>query len=130
MPTATVGQQFIVLLYLSAAGMMIGAAFDLTKAWHKVFHFSRALFFIVDLVICLVAALAVFRVLYITNWGEVRIYVFLALLLGIIIYYALCSRLFYLNFLKFFKAVNKLLIKIAKIKTDLQDYLHKKRINC
>ena len=130
MPTATVGQQFIVLLYLSAAGMMMGAAFDLTKAWHKVFHFSRALFFVADFVICLVAALAVFRVLYITNWGEVRIYVFLALFLGIIIYYALCGRFFYLNFLNFFKAVNKFFIKIAKIKRDLQDYLHKKRINC
>jgi spore cortex biosynthesis protein YabQ len=130
MLTVTVEQQFIVFLYLSTAGVMIGVVFDFVKAWGKIFHFSRKTFFAIDLFICLAATLIVYQVLFLTNWGEVRFYVFLALLLGLILYYVLFSRYLYNFFLKFFKTIKKFILKILKVNKALQDYLNKKRINC
>ncbi|RJX28857.1 MAG: hypothetical protein C4554_01940 [Dethiobacter sp.] len=128
--SVTVEQQFMVFLYLSTAGIIIGIVFDFVKAWGKTFDFSRKTFFAIDLFLCLAATFSVFQVLFVTNWGEVRFYVFLALLLGMILYYLLFSRYLYKFFLMFFKIIKKFVLKMIKINMALQDYLNKKRIKC
>lgn len=127
--TVSVEQQFLVFLYLTAAGMAMGLFFDFFKAGSKVFNFSRKSIFVLDLFICLSAALIVFQALFLTNEGEVRFYVFLALFFGIIFYYIFLSRNLYQLFLKLFKTIKKIIIKMLRIKAALQDYLYKKRIN-
>lgn len=125
----TVEQQLFVLLYLSVTGVLIGLLFDFFKAWGRIFHFSRKIVFATDLFICVAAALIVFQLLFMTNWGEVRLFVFLALLLGLLVYYILLSRYLYHHFFIFFESIKDIIVKISKIKKFMQEYLQKRRIN-
>lgn len=125
----TVEQQFIVLLDLCAAGVLIGMVFDFFKAAGKVFYFPRKVTFITDLLVCLLVALTVFQLLFLTNWGEVRLYVFLALLLGLVFYYLLLSRYLSPLFTTFFKNIKNVALKIAKASRVMQDYFHRRRIS-
>ncbi|NMB40633.1 MAG: hypothetical protein GX996_01690 [Firmicutes bacterium] len=129
MDAATIEQQFVVLLFLGAAGVAVGAVFDFSKAGGAVFHISRRMLFFADLFTCLVAALAIFQLLFLTNWGEVRLYVFLALSLGLILYYAFLSRHLYRSFLSFFQGIMYIILKILKTRMFMQDYLNKQRIH-
>lgn len=127
--TVSVEQQFFVFCYLVAAGVLMGLFFDFLKAAGRVLNFSGISIFFLDIFVCLAAALIVFQGLFLTNRGEVRFYVFLALFTGVVVYYFLFSPKVYPLFLKLFKFFKKVIIKILKFKRLWQDYFRKKRIN-
>lgn len=81
-----------------AAMVLSGAALGLLYDGYRVLsgelRFPRWMIPPLDILYWAVGAVAVFRVLYLSNGGEVRIYVFLALLLGISTYFALLSGFF------------------------------------
>ncbi|MEW5919893.1 MAG: spore cortex biosynthesis protein YabQ [Bacillota bacterium] len=88
-------QQFMVFLIILAGGLLTGLIFDLTRALKKVLLLPGSILFLADLLICLLAALAVYQFLFFFNQGEVRFHVYLSFFLGIIIYYFFCSRHLY-----------------------------------
>ena len=67
-----------------------------------------------DVIYWMAAALVVFRVLYASNNGEVRAYVFIGLAIGIVIYYLLLSRIVIVIVKWLIRAVRKLIAFVLK----------------
>jgi spore cortex biosynthesis protein YabQ len=78
------GQTFVVLCL---GGLLVGFLFDLYTAFRTVFRLQRGLLTnIGDLVYWLIVTVVVYVLLFITNGGEVRLYMFVGVVLGIWIY--------------------------------------------
>lgn len=119
-----VEQQLLVFLYFIAVGLITGLIFDFFKAFAKVFSFSRRIIFFMDLILCLLAALIIYQILYLLNYGEVRLFVFIALVFGMFFYYLVLSVFMYRNLLIIFRALRSIIFKILKLLNILQDFLH------
>jgi spore cortex biosynthesis protein YabQ len=74
-----------------ASGLALGVFYDIYRVVARLLRAVRKLQPVFDIAYWIAAALLVFRVLYASNYGQLRMFVFLALLLGISIYYALLS---------------------------------------
>lgn len=74
------------------SGLAMGAVFDGYRVVSHELRFARWLMPVLDMLYWAAATLTVFRVLYASNNGEVRAYVFLGLLIGIGFYFMLFSR--------------------------------------
>ncbi|MGI6319339.1 MAG: spore cortex biosynthesis protein YabQ [Dethiobacteria bacterium] len=118
-----VEQQLMVFLYFYAAGLITGLVFDFFKASAKVFNFSKRIVFFLDLILCLLASFIVYYVLFLLNYGEVRLFVFLALLSGLLFYYLIISGFIYRNLLVIFRALRSIIYKILKLFNILQDFI-------
>jgi spore cortex biosynthesis protein YabQ len=73
-------------------GIGLGVIFDGYRVVSNELRFPRWSLPVLDLVYWLAASLLVFRVLYASNYGEVRAYVFIGMLMGILSYYWLLSK--------------------------------------
>jgi len=122
--------QFIIFLNFCLVGIVIGFVFELFRTFGKVFQFKRRTFFFVDLFICLLATLFIYSALFVWNYGEVRFYIFLALTLGITLYYLIMSRYISKRLILIFKFIRLIIAKIIKWKNVMQDFINKKRISC
>ncbi len=79
-------------LLIAATGIMLGILFDIYRVLNRRFRPPRFVTALTDLAYCLLAAGIVFAVLLAGNWGELRFYVFIALVTGIVSYSRLASR--------------------------------------
>lgn len=120
-----VEQQLFVFLYFYVAGILAGFVFDFFKALVKTFRFSRKVIFLLDLLLCLLGALIIFFILYLTNYGEVRFFIFLALMFGIFFYYIICSSFIYKQISLLFGILRIFILRIKKIFKILQDFASK-----
>ncbi|AJY74942.1 spore cortex biosynthesis protein YabQ [Paenibacillus beijingensis] len=84
--------QWWTMAMMLLSGLAMGAVFDGYRVISHELRFSRWLMPVLDLLYWGAATLTVFRVLYASNNGEVRAYVFLGLLIGIGFYFLLFSR--------------------------------------
>ncbi|NBI30819.1 spore cortex biosynthesis protein YabQ [Chengkuizengella sp. YPA3-1-1] len=75
------------------SGMMLGIIYDIYRVVASQIYFRRWLISSLDVVYWILSTLFVFRMLYLSNSGEVRFYVFLGLTLGIIFHYVYFSPL-------------------------------------
>lgn len=75
------------------SGLGMGVVFDGYRVVSNELKFPRWWLPVLDIVYWMAAALAVFRILYASNNGEVRAYVFIGLAVGVIVYYLLLSRI-------------------------------------
>lgn len=123
-------QQFIIFLNFGLIGIVIGFVFEFFRSFGKVFHFKRMTVFFVDLFLCLLSAFFIYIALFIWNYGEVRFFIFLALTLGIVLYYLIISPYIYKHLILTFKFIRFIILKIIKWKNALQDFINKKRIIC
>lgn len=82
----------IAIMLLSGAGM--GVLFDSYRVVADHFKFPKWSISTLDMLYWLTSAVIVFRLLYLSNYGEVRGYVYLGLVLGIIIYAFLLSNIY------------------------------------
>lgn len=87
----TLNVQFLTLASMIASGAALGLLYDAYRVVSGEFRFPRWIIPPLDLLYWAVGTLAVFRVLYLSNGGEVRFYVFLALGIGVCFYFALLS---------------------------------------
>nr|WP_269846525.1 spore cortex biosynthesis protein YabQ [Paenibacillus roseus] len=83
--------QFGTLMMMLLSGIGMGIAFDSYRVVSNRLHIGRLLIPILDLLYWLAATIIVFRVLMANNDGEVRIYIFIGLLIGIGFYFWLFS---------------------------------------
>ncbi|WP_059103618.1 spore cortex biosynthesis protein YabQ [Shouchella shacheensis] len=86
--------QFYTMLSMGAMGIWLGAAIDTYARFTPERRTFNMLTAIVDVLFWVMQALFVFYVLFLTNLGEVRVYVFLALLCGYAAYQALFKTLY------------------------------------
>lgn len=75
------------------SGQVMGVLFDTYRVAAHELRFRRWMLPVLDLAYWVFAVIFVFRMLYITNYGELRLFVFLGLLLGVSIYFTFVSSL-------------------------------------
>jgi len=74
-----------------ACGCMLGGVLDMYRVITGLTRMKRWLIPLFDILYWLGAMVLVFRVLYLSNLGEVRLFVFLGLFAGLAVYYASIS---------------------------------------
>ncbi|MUG68823.1 spore cortex biosynthesis protein YabQ [Paenibacillus campinasensis] len=83
--------QWITLLWMLFSGAAMGLAFDSYRELAGQLRFPRWSQHALDLIYWIAAALFVFRMLYATNDGQLRFYVFIGMFIGVWIYFLLWS---------------------------------------
>ncbi|MGM0750149.1 MAG: spore cortex biosynthesis protein YabQ [Bacillota bacterium] len=96
----TLTTQFYTMLAMAGMGGWLGASLDTYRLFVVRARTARWLLFIHDILFWAVQGLLFFYVLLNVNEGELRIYIFLAVLLGVATYQSLCKRM-YIKILKF-----------------------------
>ncbi|AVG14190.1 spore cortex biosynthesis protein YabQ [Paenibacillus larvae] len=82
----------ITMLLMFTAGLALGAMFDVFRILFERFRLPKWAMPIVDIVYWIVATILVFRLLLGSNEGQVRMFVFIGLCLGVLLYYPLFSK--------------------------------------
>jgi spore cortex biosynthesis protein YabQ len=108
--------QFLTLYLMAGSGVVLGIGFDIIEVIAHEFRLRRWTSAFMDIAYWLVATLFVFQVLVYANDGQVRMFVFIGLFVGVIIYFYLLSRIVRLAvngiltfFLRFLRGVGRIL---------------------
>ncbi|WP_281883902.1 spore cortex biosynthesis protein YabQ [Paenibacillus sp. YYML68] len=88
----TLHVQFLTLGMMCAGGLSLGGLFDLYRVLSGQLRVPVWLRAVLDLVYWLAGTVIVFLLLYESNWGEVRPFIFLGLGIGVTLYFLLFSR--------------------------------------
>jgi spore cortex biosynthesis protein YabQ len=83
--------QFLTLWMMFVSGMGLGFLFDIYRVISSQLHFPRWVISILDIIYWIIATLFAFKMLYSSNQGEVRVFVFIGLLIGLGVYTLLFS---------------------------------------
>lgn len=75
-----------------SSGLMIGLILDLYHVLKKRFRLKGWVVSLLDLVYWFVSAGLVFSLLMWSNWGELRFSIFIAILVGVYLYFRYCSE--------------------------------------
>jgi spore cortex biosynthesis protein YabQ len=78
---------------MAASGVLLGVGFDTIDLLTRQFSLRRWITALMDLGYWLISTLFVFQVLVYANEGQVRMFVFIGLLVGVIVYYYMLSRI-------------------------------------
>ncbi|MEK3884245.1 spore cortex biosynthesis protein YabQ [Paenibacillus sp. PL2-23] len=84
--------QWLTVAVMLVSGLGMGVVFDGYRVVSNELKFPRWWLPMLDIIYWMAAAVVVFRMLYASNNGEVRAYVFLGLAIGVILYYWLLSK--------------------------------------
>ncbi|MGX1983830.1 spore cortex biosynthesis protein YabQ [Thermolongibacillus altinsuensis] len=110
--------QFFTMLSMIGIGSWLGATFDTyARLWNRSKK-ARWIVFISDVLFWIVQALLTFYVLLLVNNGEIRFYIFLALLCG----YAAYQSLFKTTYLKILEFFIRIVVSIYRLIIRLFHY--------
>ena len=112
------GQIFIVFLII---GVFIGVIFDFFRATRKAFKTSDFLTNIQDIIFIGISGILIVNNLIIINNGEIRFYIILSFIIGLIIYFLTISKLVLKIFYIFIKLFKKILFFPFFIKNVLKN---------
>lgn len=107
--------QFKYFLNTVAIGLIIGIIFDFYRAIRFLVRPRKWTADVLDVFMSIIFTAMAFLLLLFSNWGEVRLYVFLGIGLGIGVYVRYCSGKilsWWFNWLSFFTKSTKLILKI------------------
>jgi spore cortex biosynthesis protein YabQ len=90
----TLSTQFLTMLAMIGMGSLFGASLDTHNRFLKRSKRKSWIVFINDILFWLFQGLSIFYVLFSVNMGELRFYIFLALLCGFAAYQALFKKLY------------------------------------
>jgi spore cortex biosynthesis protein YabQ len=88
----SLNHQFLTMALMIGCGLGLGIFFDIYRVLTVKFNLRRWVIAILDIAYGLIAAVSVFRVLYYSNYGQLRLFIFVALMLGIYLYYKWLSK--------------------------------------
>jgi spore cortex biosynthesis protein YabQ len=83
----SLNNQFLTLGLMIGSGLGLGVLFDVYRVLTGQLNVPRWFISLLDILYGVIAAILVFRVLYYSNHGQLRMFVFLGLIFGIIVYY-------------------------------------------
>lgn len=86
-------QQILTAFYMLLVGGLLGFVFDWLRVLARRFPVVRTLFWALDVIYWISAALLIFYLSYLSSGGQFRVYMFLFVLLGGFIYFRLLSAL-------------------------------------
>ncbi len=95
----TLSTQFTTMLAMVGMGIVFGITLDTYNRFLNRSRRKRWIVFIYDILFWVVQGLAIFYILFLVNRGEIRFYIFLALLCGFATYQSLLKRM-YIRFLE------------------------------
>ncbi len=90
--TVTVTEQVSVLLWAIAAGVAMGLYYDLFRAIRIIFNCTRVSVILQDVFFWITSAVAVFFISITVNFGYLRIYFVMAILLSWLLYFVTLGR--------------------------------------
>lgn len=90
----TLSTQFITMLSMVGMGVLFGTSLDTYQRFLNRPKRKRWFVFINDILFWLAQGLSIFYTLFLVNQGEIRFYIFLALLCGFAAYQSLFKRLY------------------------------------
>jgi len=108
-------QQIINFLVTVGLGLVMGAIFDFYYVLRCLFRPRKIFVHICDFFIWLFMIAFVFITLVYVNWGEIRFYVFLGIILGTLIYYLAFSKYIKIIYKHIIKTILKILYIIKSI---------------
>lgn len=87
----TLEVQFLSLAWMLISGMLMGVAFDVYRVFQSLLRLRLWMIHVLDFIYWLGATLLVFVILLQNNEGQLRLYLFVALAVGLWFYFANCS---------------------------------------
>lgn len=106
---STVSTQFNLIIFSVFAGMLTGILFDIYRVFRGLESPNKVITFIEDTLFWILTGIIVFIFLLSTNYAYIRVYVYCAIALGIILYIWLFSKAFIKVQYKLMKAMGKVL---------------------
>ncbi|PZE19214.1 spore cortex biosynthesis protein YabQ [Paenibacillus xerothermodurans] len=88
----TLHVQFVTMGMMVLGGLSLGGLYDLYRVLAGQLRAPRYAYYLLDVIFWLVGTLLVFKLLYESNLGEVRLFIFIGLLIGIVGYFLVFSR--------------------------------------
>lgn len=88
-----VSLQALIFLYSVVGGIAIAFVYDVFRIKRKTIKTSNLVTYLEDIIYWLIVALIMFFVLYYGNEGEIRGYIFLGAIIGVVLYSLLFSRI-------------------------------------
>lgn len=114
----TLTTQFITMLTMVGMGSVFGATLDTYSRFLNRTKRKRWIVFINDILFWIVQGLAIFYILYLVNRGELRFYIFIALLCGFAAYQSLFKNLY----LRLLEVIISVVISIYRFLLKLFHY--------
>jgi len=107
--------QLYSFLFFIGIGILIVLIFDIFRIFRKSFKTSNTITSIEDIIFCLIAGFILLYSIYKFNNGEIRLYIFLGIILGGFVYVITISKFFININVIIIKTVKKTLINIIKM---------------
>lgn len=117
MPESSINQAYVFACSI-AGGIIAALLYDLFRIKRKTIKTGIVATYIEDFIYWILVAVIMFLLLYISNDGEIRGFIFIGAILGVILYVLLFSRIvtgLILFIIKIIKKAIKLLIKVLYI---------------
>lgn len=120
----TNNQLYIFLIYI-ASGMVIGIFFDTFRVLRKTMKTSNLITYIEDTIFWIIVGLFLIWEIFTISYGELRSYIFIGLLMGLVIYMLSVSKYFIKINVKIMTYVKKIILKILNILKKIYNFLIK-----
>ena len=118
--------QLSTLLYFILTGVIIGILFDIFRILRKSFKTSDIITYIHDFLFCILTGVILLFSIFTFNNGELRGYIFIGIIFGIIIYLLLFSKYFIKILVSIISFIKKIIgYPIKKIYHFTKKYLLK-----
>lgn len=111
------GEIFVIFVII---GLCIGVLFDLFRAIRKIFRVSDFGTYVQDIIFIGLAGIFIINTLILVNNGQIRFYVIIAVLIGMLLYFFTIGRFFFLILQIFLKILKKIIGAPYLLKKILQ----------
>lgn len=118
-------EQLINFIYFIITGMILGIIFDIFRILRKSFKTSDIVTNIEDILFGIITGIILLFAIFLVNNGELRFYLFLGIVLGIIIYILYMSKYFIKINVLIIYWVKKIIVLITKPLIILLKYVKK-----
>ncbi|NLD47784.1 MAG: spore cortex biosynthesis protein YabQ [Clostridiaceae bacterium] len=108
----TVGNQVYVFFSCVLGGMLVAFIYDVFRVGRKAIKSGNLIICLEDFTYWIIAAFVLFGIVYYSNDGEIRGYVFIGVIQGIVIYALLLSRIVMKVFLFIIGVIYKIIITL------------------
>lgn len=106
--------QAYLFLVFSLTGIIIGIIFDFFRILRKSFKTSNIITYIEDIIFWILTGFIILYAIWFFNDGEIRTYIFLGIIMGVLVYMVTLSSLIIKLFTKILTIIKQIFINIFK----------------
>lgn len=107
-------EQLTIFIYFIITGMVLGVIFDVFRILRKSFKTSDIVTNIEDIIFGITTGIILLVSIFLFNNGELRLFIFIGIIFGIIMYMLLISKYFIKLNVTIIKFIKKLIILLTK----------------